>query len=153
MRVYLKMIWNFMIIFKKGKRTRMCKIDLAGFGISLRENDPSITSPECVSSEPSQGALRKIFNKPFFVFFRIIFWWLWTRLRLWYIYRGATVPYSEAYADYKCPICHWDSISDDEPGNYLGRTDYYRHYDVGESWTSHFKCPRCGKKFSYEDGT
>jgi hypothetical protein len=81
-----------------------------------------------------------------------LFWFLYSRIRLWYLYRGCKIPYSERQADYKCPVCFWDTSCVDYPDeSCLGVSNHTYGYDGAEYWTEHWKCPRCGTKFDTED--
>jgi Zn finger protein HypA/HybF involved in hydrogenase expression len=85
-----------------------------------------------------------------------MFWWVYTRLRLWYLYHGKDVPLTEQFTWYTCPTCNWNTTDVDDYDNcksFLGSSGYYQHYDCGSSWTEHWKCPRCGTKFDVNNGT
>lgn len=81
-----------------------------------------------------------------------LFWYLYTRIRLWYLYRGAGVPSYDRIEYWNCPVCKWDPTDGDiNSKNYLGTSDTSYGYDGAIYWTEHWKCPRCGAVFSVDE--
>jgi rubredoxin len=84
---------------------------------------------------------------------RKLFWRIYTKLRLWYLYHNKDLPWSESPDYTKCPTCNWDTArADFYDKSFLGTSDFHRGYESAEYWTEHWKCPRCGTKFKIETG-
>lgn len=82
-----------------------------------------------------------------------IFWFLYARIRLWYLYRG-DIPCWDKPDYYHCPNCFWDSTNADFNDDcYLGSVHNGWGYEGNEYFTEHWKCPRCGTKFDVEDSS
>lgn len=82
---------------------------------------------------------------------RKIFWYLYTRLRLWYLYRGRDIPYSEEFTPYNCPCCSWDPEDYYFTDYYLGSHSHHFGYEGRHDWIEKWKCPRCGTKFEVDN--
>lgn len=83
---------------------------------------------------------------------RKLFWFLYERIRLWYLYRGNIPLFSnEGYGNSKCPNCYWDRESVDYDSHYLGSSDCHWGYEGSYNWTEKWKCPRCGQIFEIDE--
>ena len=83
---------------------------------------------------------------------RKLFWYIYTRLRLWYLYRGGEISYCDRPEYYKCPTCNWEADENYWNDNiFLGASnEYYCGSEGYRSWTEHWKCPRCGTEFEFD---
>jgi len=83
---------------------------------------------------------------------RKFFWFFFTRFKLWFLYRGVKIPYSERPEDYKCPTCNWNTTEEEYYSkSYLGSSDCHYGYEGSQYWTEHWKCPRCGTVFTVDN--
>ena len=81
---------------------------------------------------------------------RKLYWYIYARFRLWYLYRGNTPFYeSEKDSENNCPNCYWE-VDDSYDENCLSSSKFYYGFDGYISWTDKWKCPRCGEVFDMD---
>lgn len=59
-------------------------------------------------------------------------------------------------SEWECPVCGWDTNDDDEQENLVIRdncVDFAVNGQVGSRWTETWRCPQCGKLFTFENAS
>lgn len=84
---------------------------------------------------------------------RKIIWFIYARIRIWWIYRTKdNTPFSEGASECRCPICYWDISNDEYCENMIMQKHFYSGYYGNVSWTEVWECPRCRCIFEVDSG-